>query len=322
MRCGQRSTALPAPGTPVREPSGPGADAARARRPRCAARAIHGLPPDASRPRRARETHARVGGLLQVLDLGLERGHRGLVLRKRLGKGLAVLSAAESHEVDDPGDTTSRLIQLGRLPLEHVRDVRAQSRDLLAHTIENPGHGLKLEKTIPKGARDHFLRDPARHTDTIAARMASCGGTAVVATPVAADQSDGTAATAADHRSGKEVRRVGMHPRPLARTETTGLASGPDLLDLAQTLRDPVPERLRHDAERLVVAYHPLRLRLVHVPAAPGPAIAAVAALVPDPVATVLGVLEGPTDGSDGPATRGTNTARDVIGVQPLRDAP
>ena len=221
MRCGQRSTGRPDLGTQARAPSGPGADAARARRPPCAARAIHGLPPDASRPRRATE-NAR----------------------------------------------PSRRPAAGSRPRPRERSQTPRPSQALRRgpcSIENAGHGLGLKKTIPKGAQDHLLRDPARHADTIAARMPGRDGTAVVAAPVATDQGDGTVAAAADHRSGEEVRRVGVHARPLAKTETAGLAPGPDL----QAPRDPVPERLRHDAERLVVAHHPPRLRLVHVPAAP-----------------------------------------------------
>lgn len=52
-----------------------------------------------------------------------------------------------------------------------------------------------------------------------------------------------------------------MHAGALPGTEAApALAAGPGALDLDEALRNPVPELLRHDAERLVVTNHPLGL--------------------------------------------------------------
>ena len=70
-----------------------------------------------------------------------------------------------------------------------------------------------------------------------------------------------TTTVAAHHRSREEVGRIHVHAGHLPGTEAApGLAAGPDALDLPKTLRNPVPEFLGHDAERLVVTDHPLGL--------------------------------------------------------------
>ena len=319
---GQRSRGCPDPDGPVRGPSGREAGATTAQMPPCAARAARGRPPAAPRPRPARET-ARAS---RKPAAGPRPRPRGTPPKPRSREEPrqepCFLSTANRHEVDDPSDTAPSLGKLRPLAPEQAGHVSAEGRDLLANTVENPGHGFGLQQAVPKGIEDHLLRNPTGHANTIPARTAGGAGATVVAAAVAADKGDGETAGAADHRSRQQVRRVDMHARALSGGETApGLAARPRALDLAKAFRNPVPELLRHDAERFVVANHPLRLRFEVVLAGPGPPITAGAVLVPDPGPDVLGVLADPADGADGPATSRAETAGDVILVQPLRDA-
>ena len=97
--------------------------------------------------------------------------------------------------------------------------------------------------------------------------------------------------------------------------------AGPDATNLAAARPDLVPQRLRNDPQQLaVLGDDPLGLRLFKRPAAAGPRIAAVAALVPHPAAPILLVVENARHRAGGPPLARPDPTRNRLLVEDAND--
>ena len=256
---------------------------------------------------------------VQFRDLGLKERHLRFGLRERLAdrRTFATLGD-EIHEVVKP---TALGTELSRLGANLLRDIGIELGEDLLHLLVHVTNRRRIGKEPLNIAQDDPLGEIAIDPNLVVATAGTGSEAAIVAGSLAAHEPDRPATGGANHRAAEQMVRKRARATALLRGKAPAtLAAGPDAANLEAARPDLGPQGVRNDPERLVLADHPLGLRLFERGAAAGMGIAAVAALVPHPAAVILLTVENAGHRAGGPPLARPDATRNPLLVQDAND--
>ncbi|MEZ4354693.1 MAG: hypothetical protein R3F16_13700 [Myxococcota bacterium] len=267
--------------------------------------------------RRLEDLLGSAAKLVQLLAQGLNPALR---LYQGLAEGLAAPPFAD--EVDEVGEAPLFGIEFRFLRPDRLGDVRVERGDFRLDALEQVADVLGLIELLPDRLQDDCLRELPTDEHLVLAGALRGTEAAVVATSPSAHLGDRRSALPAQHRAREQVRREVPLPATLiAREAAPPLATRPAAAHFLAPGSNLIPQRRRHDAQRLVLLNDPLGLGLREPAPSAGTRVTTALGLVPHPATDVLLVVEDPAHGRGRPAFRGAHPPRDLLLVEHPNDS-